>query len=95
METWKAAYIIVIVIILTGIIKYENERYYHNKKIQIAKEAKQLSTHALIRARADPTPANLKHAEMAAFHSNQAETSDNYDETVKHAVLAVQHATAF
>lgn len=95
METWKAAYIIVIVIILTGVVKYEKERYYHNKKLAIARNAKQLSTHALVRAQNNPTPQNLDHANKSAFYSNQAETAETYEETVKFAEMAVAHAEAF
>lgn len=92
METWKAAYIIVMIVILTGIIKYEKERYYHNKKLEMAKRAKGLSTHALVRAENNPTPQNLEIANNAAFYSNQAEMAETYEETIKYAEISINYS---
>lgn len=94
MESWKSAYLIVIVILLLYIVKSEYEHYYHDKRLKIAKEAKSVAAHALVLSENTSDPNAQKMAKAASYLANEADTSTNYADTVYYKDMTVMYANA-
>lgn len=92
MESWKSAYLIVIVILLLYIVKSEYERYYHDKRIKIAKEAKSAAAQALVLSDGNTNAQKL--AKAASYLANEADTSTNYSDTVYYKDMTLMYANA-
>ena len=94
MESWKSAYLVVIIILLLYVVKSEYERYYHNKRLKVAKQAKSVAAHALVLAENTNDSNAQKMAKAASYLANEADTSDNYADTVYYKDMTIMYADA-
>lgn len=92
MNSWQSAYAILIVVFLLYIVKYEYERYYHERKIQLGKEAQELSAHAMLVAESSKHPDAYELSRGVSVAANQAETAETYKDAVHYYGLTKQFA---
>jgi len=94
MESWKSAYLIVIIILLLYIVKSEYERYYHDKRLKVAKQAKNIAAQALVLSENTNDTNAQKMAKAASYLANEADTSTNYADTVYYKDMTIMYADA-
>lgn len=80
MQDWKIAYILLCIVIITYMIKYEYEWYYHQKRKELGREAQLYAAEALLYAQDNPSYSTV--ARQIAFLANQAGTTKSYKQAL-------------
>jgi hypothetical protein len=92
MNSWQAAYAVLIVVLLLYIVKYEYERYYHEERLRLGREAQQASAHAMLIAESSQHPDAPELARAVSVAANQAGTAETYQDAVHYHGLTQQFA---